>query len=103
VLQETTEAALFAPDRLLKVVLVGNSNVGKSSLLRSFCEGRFHPAATATVGEKRTIVTPLWRMCRRAASVDASTGDGSVTRRHVKGLVKSHRPSRSPGTHCTAD
>lgn len=54
---ETTEAALFAPDRLLKVVLVGNSNVGKSSLLRSFCEGRFHPAATATVGIDYSVKT----------------------------------------------
>lgn len=44
---------LFAPDRLFKVVLVGNSSVGKTSLLRSFCEGRFHPSTTATVGEKK--------------------------------------------------
>lgn len=46
---------MFAPDRLFKVVLVGNSSVGKTSLLRSFCEGRFHPSTTATVGEKKDI------------------------------------------------
>ncbi|PWA15617.1 hypothetical protein CCH79_00016627 [Gambusia affinis] len=49
------ERAMFAPDRLFKVVLVGNSSVGKTSLLRSFCEGRFHPSTTATVGEKKDI------------------------------------------------
>lgn len=63
-LQNTRAAALFAPDRLFKVVLVGNSSVGKTSLLRSFCEGRFHPSTTATVGEKRNIAVTLRGPCR---------------------------------------
>uniref|UniRef100_H3C1B1 Uncharacterized protein n=1 Tax=Tetraodon nigroviridis TaxID=99883 RepID=H3C1B1_TETNG len=44
-------------DRLFKVVLVGNSSVGKTSLLRSFCEGRFHPSTTATVGIDYSVKT----------------------------------------------
>ncbi|XP_041833774.1 EF-hand calcium-binding domain-containing protein 4B [Melanotaenia boesemani] len=55
--QKTKERALFAPDRLFKVVLVGNSSVGKTSLLRSFCEGRFHPSTTATVGIDYSVKT----------------------------------------------
>ncbi|XP_071358550.1 EF-hand calcium-binding domain-containing protein 4B isoform X2 [Trachinotus anak] len=55
--QKTKEAALFAPDRLFKVVLVGNSSVGKTSLLRSFCEGRFLPSTTATVGIDYSVKT----------------------------------------------
>ncbi|XP_070785113.1 EF-hand calcium-binding domain-containing protein 4B [Enoplosus armatus] len=51
------EGALLAPDRLFKVVLVGNSSVGKTSLLRSFCEGRFHPSTTATVGIDYSVKT----------------------------------------------
>lgn len=51
--QRSREGALLVPDRLFKVVLVGNSSVGKTSLLRSFCEGRFHPSTIATVGEKK--------------------------------------------------
>ncbi|XP_068573521.1 EF-hand calcium-binding domain-containing protein 4B isoform X2 [Cebidichthys violaceus] len=55
--QKTNEGALFVPDRLFKVVLVGNSSVGKTSLLRSFCEGRFHPSTTATVGIDYSVKT----------------------------------------------
>ncbi|TKS65214.1 Ras-related protein [Collichthys lucidus] len=55
--RKTKEGALFAPDRLFKVVLVGNSSVGKTSLLRSFCEGRFHPSTTATVGIDYSVKT----------------------------------------------
>uniref|UniRef100_A0A671Z2H6 Calcium release activated channel regulator 2A n=1 Tax=Sparus aurata TaxID=8175 RepID=A0A671Z2H6_SPAAU len=51
------EGSLFAPDRLFKVVLVGNSSVGKTSLLRSFCEGRFHPSTIATVGIDYSVKT----------------------------------------------
>uniref|UniRef100_A0A667ZTW5 Calcium release activated channel regulator 2A n=1 Tax=Myripristis murdjan TaxID=586833 RepID=A0A667ZTW5_9TELE len=54
---QTTEGALLAPDRLFKVVLVGNSSVGKTSLLRSFCEGRFHPSTSATVGIDYSVKT----------------------------------------------
>ncbi|XP_038594440.1 ras and EF-hand domain-containing protein isoform X1 [Micropterus salmoides] len=55
--QQAKEGALFVPDRLFKVVLVGNSSVGKTSLLRSFCEGRFHPSTTATVGIDYSVKT----------------------------------------------
>ncbi|XP_078137547.1 EF-hand calcium-binding domain-containing protein 4B isoform X2 [Sander vitreus] len=55
--QQTKEGALFVPDRLFKVVLVGNSSVGKTSLLRSFCEGRFHPSTIATVGIDYSVKT----------------------------------------------
>lgn len=57
--QRSREGALLAPDRLFKVVLVGNSSVGKTSLLRSFCEGHFHPSTIATVGEKKNTVIIL--------------------------------------------
>ncbi|KAJ0056912.1 hypothetical protein NL108_000715 [Boleophthalmus pectinirostris] len=55
--QKTSEATLLPPDRLFKVVLVGNSSVGKTSLLRSFCEGRFHPTTTATIGIDYSVKT----------------------------------------------
>ncbi|XP_038144354.1 ras and EF-hand domain-containing protein [Cyprinodon tularosa] len=54
---KTKERAFFSPDRLFKVVLVGNSCVGKTSLLRSFCEGRFQPSTTATVGIDYSVKT----------------------------------------------
>ncbi|KAL7882579.1 hypothetical protein SRHO_G00002370 [Serrasalmus rhombeus] len=44
------EGAVAAPQRLFKVILVGNSSVGKTAFLRRFCDGRFHSATAATVG-----------------------------------------------------
>ncbi|XP_072913817.1 EF-hand calcium-binding domain-containing protein 4B [Hemitrygon akajei] len=38
------------PDRLFKIILVGNSSVGKSSVLRRFCGDGFYPGICATVG-----------------------------------------------------
>uniref|UniRef100_A0A7M4F632 Calcium release activated channel regulator 2A n=1 Tax=Crocodylus porosus TaxID=8502 RepID=A0A7M4F632_CROPO len=38
------------PDSLFKIVFVGNSSVGKTSFLRRFCEDRFFPGTSATVG-----------------------------------------------------
>ncbi|XP_006069074.1 EF-hand calcium-binding domain-containing protein 4B isoform X4 [Bubalus bubalis] len=38
------------PDRLFKIVFVGNSSVGKTSFLGRFCDGRFSPGSAATVG-----------------------------------------------------
>ncbi|KAM4819795.1 EF-hand calcium-binding domain-containing protein 4B [Thomomys bottae] len=39
-----------APDRLFKVVLVGDSAVGKTSLLQTLCQQRCAPGVAATVG-----------------------------------------------------
>nr|XP_012638605.1 EF-hand calcium-binding domain-containing protein 4B isoform X3 [Microcebus murinus]XP_012638607.1 EF-hand calcium-binding domain-containing protein 4B isoform X3 [Microcebus murinus]XP_012638608.1 EF-hand calcium-binding domain-containing protein 4B isoform X3 [Microcebus murinus] len=44
------ESSPSTPDRLFKVVFVGNSAVGKTSFLRRFCEDRFSPGMAATVG-----------------------------------------------------
>ncbi|KAJ0012542.1 hypothetical protein NQD34_016876 [Periophthalmus magnuspinnatus] len=55
--KETQQQHCCPPDRLFKVVLVGNSSVGKTSLLRSFCEGRFHPTTTATIGIDYSVKT----------------------------------------------
>ncbi|XP_036800907.1 ras and EF-hand domain-containing protein isoform X2 [Oncorhynchus mykiss] len=51
------ERAVPAPDRLFKVLLVGNSSVGKTSLLRTFCDGRFNPSSPATVGIDYSVKT----------------------------------------------
>ncbi|XP_054094005.1 EF-hand calcium-binding domain-containing protein 4B isoform X1 [Callithrix jacchus] len=44
------ESAPSAPDRLFKIVFVGNSAVGKTSFLKRLCEDRFSPGIAATVG-----------------------------------------------------
>ncbi|KAF7662449.1 hypothetical protein LDENG_00235670 [Lucifuga dentata] len=51
------EGAALPPDRLFKIVLVGNSSVGKTSLLRRFCNDRFYPGTSATVGIDYSVKT----------------------------------------------
>ncbi|KAJ8391980.1 hypothetical protein AAFF_G00082900 [Aldrovandia affinis] len=51
------EGVSSTPDRLFKIVLVGNSSVGKTSLLRRFCDGCFHPGTSATVGIDYSVKT----------------------------------------------
>uniref|UniRef100_A0A672G7V7 Ras and EF-hand domain-containing protein homolog n=1 Tax=Salarias fasciatus TaxID=181472 RepID=A0A672G7V7_SALFA len=51
------ESSPPAPDRLFKIVLVGNSSVGKTSLLRRFCDDSFHSGTSATVGIDYSVKT----------------------------------------------
>ncbi|XP_057693263.1 EF-hand calcium-binding domain-containing protein 4B [Corythoichthys intestinalis] len=51
------ESSPSLPDRLFKIVLVGNSNVGKTSLLRRFCDNSFQPDTSATVGIDYSVKT----------------------------------------------
>ncbi|XP_077157913.1 EF-hand calcium-binding domain-containing protein 4B isoform X2 [Paroedura picta] len=46
-----------APDRFFKIILVGNSSVGKTSFLRRFCEDNFSPGTAATVGVDYRVKT----------------------------------------------
>ncbi|KAF1387121.1 hypothetical protein PFLUV_G00101970 [Perca fluviatilis] len=45
------------PDRFFKIVLVGNSSVGKTSLLKRFCDDSFHSGTSATVGIDYSVKT----------------------------------------------
>ncbi|KAG7281900.1 hypothetical protein CRUP_031149, partial [Coryphaenoides rupestris] len=51
------EASVLPPDRLFKIILVGNSSVGKTSLLKRFCDDSFHPGTSATVGVDYSVKT----------------------------------------------
>uniref|UniRef100_J3SCZ9 Ras and EF-hand domain-containing protein-like n=1 Tax=Crotalus adamanteus TaxID=8729 RepID=J3SCZ9_CROAD len=51
------EASRMAPDRIFKIVLVGNSAVGKTCFLKQFCEERFSPGTAATVGVDYSMKT----------------------------------------------
>ncbi|XP_022433042.1 EF-hand calcium-binding domain-containing protein 4B isoform X2 [Delphinapterus leucas] len=44
------EGSVSTPDRLFKIVFVGNSSVGKTSFLSRFCDGKFSPGSAATMG-----------------------------------------------------
>ncbi|XP_056311075.1 LOW QUALITY PROTEIN: EF-hand calcium-binding domain-containing protein 4B [Danio aesculapii] len=55
--QGPTEGATASPQRLFKVILVGNSSVGKTALLRRFCDGQFHSATSVTVGIDYSVRT----------------------------------------------
>uniref|UniRef100_A0A3Q3IPA7 Small monomeric GTPase n=1 Tax=Monopterus albus TaxID=43700 RepID=A0A3Q3IPA7_MONAL len=55
--QKIKKEGLFALTLLFNVVLVGNSRLGKTSLLHSFSEGCFHPFTTATMGTDYSVQT----------------------------------------------
>ncbi|KAF3854542.1 hypothetical protein F7725_022597, partial [Dissostichus mawsoni] len=55
--KETSITGPSPPDRLFKIILVGNSSVGKTSLLRRFCDDSFHPGTSATVGIDYSVKT----------------------------------------------
>uniref|UniRef100_A0A672LIP3 Calcium release activated channel regulator 2A n=1 Tax=Sinocyclocheilus grahami TaxID=75366 RepID=A0A672LIP3_SINGR len=54
---QSEEGASSGPDRLFKIVMVGNSSVGKTSLLRRFCDNCFHSGTCATVGIDYSVKT----------------------------------------------
>ena len=43
------------PDRIFKVVFVGDSGVGKTCFLHRFCHDRFKPTFSATIGVDFTV------------------------------------------------
>ncbi|MFQ5942985.1 MAG: Rab family GTPase [Anaerolineales bacterium] len=57
---------------VLKVVVAGNGNVGKTSLIRRFCEGKFEQTRVATIGvdfqtqtvdlPEKTVKLSIWDM-----------------------------------------
>ncbi|KAG6926370.1 RAB3A, member RAS oncogene family, partial [Chelydra serpentina] len=55
--QSNEERIYSTPDRLFKIVFVGNSSVGKTSFLRRFCEDHFSPDTSATVGIDYSVKT----------------------------------------------
>uniref|UniRef100_A0A915PCF8 EF-hand domain-containing protein n=1 Tax=Setaria digitata TaxID=48799 RepID=A0A915PCF8_9BILA len=47
----------YSPDRIFKVVFVGDSAVGKTCFLHRFCHNRFKPLFNATIGVDFTVKT----------------------------------------------
>ncbi|OCT86232.1 EF-hand calcium-binding domain-containing protein 4B [Xenopus laevis] len=70
----TEELAHTAPERIFKIVLVGNSCVGKTSFLRRFCEGSFHPGTSATVGVDYSVKTVTVDNCQVALQLWDTAG-----------------------------
>ncbi|XP_062991108.1 EF-hand calcium-binding domain-containing protein 4B [Elgaria multicarinata webbii] len=68
--QPNDESLCLTPDRLFKIVFVGNSSVGKTCFLRRFSENCYFPDSAATVGvdysvktvtvENSQVVLQLW-------------------------------------------
>uniref|UniRef100_A0A1I8ES21 Ras family protein n=2 Tax=Wuchereria bancrofti TaxID=6293 RepID=A0A1I8ES21_WUCBA len=57
----------FLPDRIFKVVFVGDSAVGKTCFLRRFCHNRFKLLFNATIGVDFTVKTI--RLCNRVVAI----------------------------------
>ena len=44
-------------DQVYRVVLVGDTNVGKTCVVKQFCNSSFEPEHSATIGKKMTVAT----------------------------------------------
>lgn len=68
------ECAFSPPDRLFKIVVVGNSSVGKTSFLRRFCEDNFCAGTSATVGVDYIVKTVTMDNCQVALQLWDTAG-----------------------------
>ncbi|XP_063784535.1 EF-hand calcium-binding domain-containing protein 4B [Pseudophryne corroboree] len=68
------ERVYCPPDRLFKIVMVGNSSVGKTSFLRRFCEDSFYPGSSATVGIDYSVKTVTVDNCQVALQLWDTAG-----------------------------
>ncbi|KAM9312912.1 EF-hand calcium-binding domain-containing protein 4B [Gastrophryne carolinensis] len=68
------EHVYSAPDRLFKIVVIGNSSVGKTSFLRRFCEDSFYPDTAATVGIDYRVKTVTLDNCHVALQLWDTAG-----------------------------
>nr|XP_033806876.1 EF-hand calcium-binding domain-containing protein 4B [Geotrypetes seraphini] len=64
----------YSPDRLFKIVFVGNSSVGKTSFLRRFCEDTFYSGTSATVGIDYSVKTLIVDNCQVALQLWDTAG-----------------------------
>ncbi|CAJ0952378.1 unnamed protein product [Ranitomeya imitator] len=70
----TEEHIYCPPDRMFKIVVVGNSSVGKTSFLRRFCEDSFYPGTSATVGIDYSVKTVTVENCQVALQLWDTAG-----------------------------
>lgn len=69
---------------LLKIVVAGDGNVGKTSLIRQYCEGRFEQSRVATIGvdfqtktvqiKEHTVKLSIWDMAGQIHFQSVRTG-----------------------------
>ncbi|KAB0348628.1 hypothetical protein FD754_013485 [Muntiacus muntjak] len=72
------------PDRLFKIVFVGNSSVGKTSFLGRFCDGRFSPGSAATVGIDYRVKTVCVDGSRVAVQLWDTAGYRCITQQFFR-------------------
>jgi GTPase SAR1 family protein len=71
-------------DYLFKIVIIGNSSVGKSSLLRRFADDQFQESYLATIGvDFRFKYTPHYRGRYPSTATRSNCRSGTLLDRNV--------------------
>ena len=75
------------PERVFKVIFIGDSSVGKSSLITRFCTGKFKPGLKSTIGvdfHTRSLVVEDQSICLQCWDTAGQERYRSITRQYFR-------------------
>ncbi|TRY68944.1 hypothetical protein TCAL_03773 [Tigriopus californicus] len=75
------------PERVYKVIFIGDSSVGKSSLITRFCSGKFQPGLKSTIGvdfHTRSILVEDQSVCLQCWDTAGQERYRAITRQYFR-------------------
>lgn len=80
-------SSIREPERVFKVIFIGDSSVGKSSLITRFCTGKFQPGLKSTIGvdfHTRSLIVESQSICLQCWDTAGQERYRSITRQYFR-------------------